>query len=555
MSRIVISLFLIVILGLVFLPKISKAAELAVNSVPGTGQENSPCKFPQACTITFSGNPGVQTCDGTWQPDPNNQDQLTCQWVQGGNGSCDTCAPAPANPPVGPSCQFMQGCDAGRGPNSGVQVCDGTEQPDPTNPSQSYCQLAAGGNCDPKCVANPAGCYLDDPRAGGSCSADGGIHQCCQYAGRPHRTCNVRVDQQCYYDNTPPTKVNLGVATPPNLGGPTAPAPKSGNITITPNIKDLDPTTQADPKPPVVVTVTGLNANQQYAWVISKVDSYNLTPTGFHGLTNAFRHYSQLSKNCFDSGGEGKIENNLGPFVIPGFYKLEIYQAKDDCQLDGGAKASRDFSVGGPTGAYCCSPNSQYRPNNDSCFKLINSDPVPGAIILPVILPGLFSTPSLCSTAHTYCEPASVECFKSQTLTGAEGKICQLVDTGPNSVFDPARKIGTDKYIICASSGGIPCGTPDNPAVSTAIGCIHTNPAEFAKDILKFAIGIGGGLAFLMMILGAFQMLTSQGNPETLNAGKQRLTSAIIGLLIVIFAVLLLQIIGFGILNLPGFGK
>lgn len=94
-----------------------------------------------------------------------------------------------------------------------------------------------------------------------------------------------------------------------------------------------------------------------------------------------------------------------------------------------------------------------------------------------------------------------------------------------------------------------------NPGIATAIGCIHTNPAEFTKDLLKFVIAIGGGLAFLMMLLGAFQMLTSAGNPESLNAGKERLTSAVIGLLFVIFAILLMQIIGIDILKIPGFGK
>ncbi|MBI2596655.1 hypothetical protein HYW41_00680 [Candidatus Daviesbacteria bacterium] len=104
----------------------------------------------------------------------------------------------------------------------------------------------------------------------------------------------------------------------------------------------------------------------------------------------------------------------------------------------------------------------------------------------------------------------------------------------------------------CTLGGGIPCPDGSN-GFSTAIGCIHTNPVEFAKDILKFAIGIGGGLAFLMMLLGAYQMLTSQGNPDILKAGQERLTSAVIGLLFVIFAVLFLQIIGVGILGLPDF--
>lgn len=109
----------------------------------------------------------------------------------------------------------------------------------------------------------------------------------------------------------------------------------------------------------------------------------------------------------------------------------------------------------------------------------------------------------------------------------------------------------------CTSSGDkekVLCGDDkNNPGIRTAIGCIHTSPVGFIKDFLKFIIGISGGLAFLMMILGAFQMLTSAGNPETLQAGRERLTSAIIGLLFVIFSVLLLQIIGVGILNIPGF--
>ena len=114
------------------------------------------------------------------------------------------------------------------------------------------------------------------------------------------------------------------------------------------------------------------------------------------------------------------------------------------------------------------------------------------------------------------------------------------------------------------TAGGEPCDEKDpndpskpnpNPGFKTAIGCIHTNPASLIKDVLGFVVGISGGLAFLMMILGAFQMLTSAGNPETLQAGRDRLQSAIIGLLFVIFAVLLLRIIGVDILGIPGFTK
>lgn len=108
---------------------------------------------------------------------------------------------------------------------------------------------------------------------------------------------------------------------------------------------------------------------------------------------------------------------------------------------------------------------------------------------------------------------------------------------------------------LCTLSGGEPCDLdPNNPGLKTAIGCVHTNPAAFTKDLLRFAVAVSGGLGFLMMVFGAYQLLTSSGNPDTLKAGQDRLTNAIVGLLIIIFAVLLMQIIGIQILNIPGFG-
>lgn len=120
----------------------------------------------------------------------------------------------------------------------------------------------------------------------------------------------------------------------------------------------------------------------------------------------------------------------------------------------------------------------------------------------------------------------------------------------PNDpTFDP------NINIACATAGGDQCSVDGSPGFKTAIGCIPTNPDKLVQAVLTFVIGISGGLAFLLMLLGAFQMLTSAGNPETLNAGKDRFTQAIIGLLFVIFSVLLLQIIGVDILGLEGFRR
>lgn len=136
------------------------------------------------------------------------------------------------------------------------------------------------------------------------------------------------------------------------------------------------------------------------------------------------------------------------------------------------------------------------------------------------------------------------------------------VTTKPTEAATPGRAAGPSsqdfatpsadlcKKKDCSKGGGEKCGTDAEPAIRTAIGCIHTKPQEFVKDFMKFTIGIAGGLAFLLMLSGAFQMITSSGNPDTLKSGQDRLTSAVIGLMLIIFAVLLLQIIGVNILGI-----
>ncbi len=90
----------------------------------------------------------------------------------------------------------------------------------------------------------------------------------------------------------------------------------------------------------------------------------------------------------------------------------------------------------------------------------------------------------------------------------------------------------------------------DKNLIATAIGCIPTDPQELFKKLFPWLIGLAGGVAFLLMLAGAFQIMTSSGNPEKLKAGQERLTSAIIGLLLVIFSVFLIRIIGLPIMEI-----
>lgn len=86
--------------------------------------------------------------------------------------------------------------------------------------------------------------------------------------------------------------------------------------------------------------------------------------------------------------------------------------------------------------------------------------------------------------------------------------------------------------------------------VETGLGPIKTDPAGFVGDILTIALGIAGGIAFILMVFGAFRLITSTGNPEGVQEGWSIITSAIVGLLFIIFSVFLLRVIGVDILKI-----
>ena len=78
--------------------------------------------------------------------------------------------------------------------------------------------------------------------------------------------------------------------------------------------------------------------------------------------------------------------------------------------------------------------------------------------------------------------------------------------------------------------------------------------AERINTIVTYSMGIGGLIAFLLIVFGGFQIILSGGNPERVKAGKEMITSAIAGLVLIIFAVFILKLIGVDILKIPGFG-
>lgn len=108
-----------------------------------------------------------------------------------------------------------------------------------------------------------------------------------------------------------------------------------------------------------------------------------------------------------------------------------------------------------------------------------------------------------------------------------------------------------------------PTNVPINPCpsqngvctkVDTALGSIDVSgPTGFIANAFGVLLSIAGAVAITIIILSGYRIMTSQGDPEKIKGARESLTSAIIGLLFMIFSVAILKIIGVNILHIPGF--
>ncbi len=109
---------------------------------------------------------------------------------------------------------------------------------------------------------------------------------------------------------------------------------------------------------------------------------------------------------------------------------------------------------------------------------------------------------------------------------------------------------------VCSASGGestacVKCMTTDR-GYWTALGCVPVQPETFIQDkVLPIGLGLAGATALLTIIYAAYLVQSSQGNPEKLKKARSYMTSALVGLLMVILSVFILQFIGANILGLP----
>ncbi|MBI3485851.1 hypothetical protein HY025_02795 [Candidatus Daviesbacteria bacterium] len=178
------------------------------------------------------------------------------------------------------------------------------------------------------------------------------------------------------------------------------------------------------------------------------------------------------------------------------------------------------------------------------------------------------------NTSDQFCKASDGTTIQCAALTSCKDSlVCRTgytteacdssVDTSKNCCAQINGAIIQDPKVACSviqttTTGAQPCDpTPETTGtgIKTAIGCIPTQPQQLVQGFVRVISFASGGIALLLMIFGAIGIITSAGNPERLKQSQEQFTSAIIGLLFIIFSVLLLQIIGVDILNIPGFGR
>ncbi len=154
---------------------------------------------------------------------------------------------------------------------------------------------------------------------------------------------------------------------------------------------------------------------------------------------------------------------------------------------------------------------------------------------------GAFSISGCGANSKTVCYANFTICDDCKSPGKGQG--------GKPEAPSPVKCNGDSACLACVEDEKNPKGIP------TPLGCVKTNPAGLVSFILKFLLYTSGGIAALLIIFGGYTMMTSQGNPEKLQGARETITSAVVGLLFIIFSLVLLEIIGVDILRIPGFGK
>ena len=97
-------------------------------------------------------------------------------------------------------------------------------------------------------------------------------------------------------------------------------------------------------------------------------------------------------------------------------------------------------------------------------------------------------------------------------------------------------------------------GCTGSNQINVAGWCFPYGAPGIASKLLQIVLGIAGGVAFLLLVYGFILVGTASGDEKKMQAAKETITSAIIGLLISLFSLFIFRLVVVNILQIPGIG-
>ncbi len=278
---------------------------------------------------------------------------------------------------------------------------------------------------------------------------------------------------------------------------------------------------------------------------------------------------------CQSAGAKGYCEfaascNSSTRIWVPSYVPAKACQGiGDGCCLSKTCDTIGDFCCYSPSGPDYCN-NGLICDSSGVVSKCIAA--TCDAIGNDCCIPSSHGPP-YCNGNGLICDPnalANPKCIADTTPTNCTTKV--QCTTSTDCINDAATNGVIDCFDGCNQGpGGWFCSQPSqssgnsafcngdvNQGVSTAIGCLMAGdpqgPQKFIGQLLGWGVGVGGGIAFLLIVYAGFMIATAAGDPKRVQAGRELLTSAISGLILIVLSVLLLNFIGVKVLNLSGLG-
>ena len=169
----------------------------------------------------------------------------------------------------------------------------------------------------------------------------------------------------------------------------------------------------------------------------------------------------------------------------------------------------------------------------------------------------LVTTPKASASCQTVVRGLGCQKVIQCDLYGAPGFCCDTqAECGQKGqqITDGQKATQAEIERQKAQEGQPLCGV-DKKGVNTAFGCLMAgDPPKMISQLLGWGAIVGAGIAFLMIVFAGIQITLAGGDPKKIQATRELITSAVAGLFLIIFSVLLLNFIGVKILGLNTLG-